>query len=73
MLVRAGQILWHQAGEGLRPGIRIEGGVSPAEPGGKTESRVWKASRVGEEQVTTLGPGGQVKSGIEGLGKGGSC
>lgn len=44
--------------------------MSPTEPGGKTESRIQKTSRVGEEQVSTLGPGGQVKPGIQGLGKG---
>lgn len=74
MLVGAGQILWHQVGDGLRLEIRIgRREVSPIELGRKTESRVWETSRVGEEQVSTSGPGGQVKSRIQGLSEGDSC
>lgn len=45
---------------------------SSIEPEGKLKSRVWKASKVGQELVSTLGPHGQVKFGIQGLSKGNS-
>jgi hypothetical protein len=41
--------------------------VSAIEPGRKIESRVWKTSKVEEEQVRTLGPSGQVKPRTQGF------